>query len=472
MRPLDGVDVHVEGDIGVAADAARLLSRFGSSVRVSGESSTPASVTVSGRGCAPATARMSGPVVPFPGLPAAAPTRAAAGLLALGALAAARVGGGVIVDADSAALLLVQPLVLAHWWSAPPPGRATPLPVGDGWVAAELGAPGDAELFQLLLDTGSFADAEELSAAAQEWRLPVVPYRRAPVPHRPHRPRRTRGEGWPHDGDSRRSEPPPPGTRAPLAGIEVVDVTAMWAGPLCTWLLVQLGASVLTVESAARPDGMRAPHGGGIYPGGRLDPGANDRSAMFTSLAAGKERVDLDLRDADDREAFALASAQADLRVDSLSRRARENLGIVDRSASGGGPAVVHLPAFSRGPSRDWVAYGTQIHAMSGLAWPAGSDQPIPAATAYADGLGGISAALASVVALHSAAQQSRAPILTASLMDAVDGLPADRDRGALLRADPAARVRELAESHEARAVELAVAGVVLRHPGSPFLPA
>ncbi len=471
MKPLRGVDVRVGGEAAIAADAAQLLAGYGASVRVSGDGSRPASVTVSGRGCAPAVARMSAAVAPCPGLPAAAPIRAAAGLLALGALAAARVGGSVTVDADSVAILLLQPLVMAHWYSAPPPGRVTPLRVGEGWAAAELGAPGDADLFQLLLETDSFTDAEELSAAAQQWRLPVVPYRRAQAVRR----RSTRAAGRRQElssGGAHEPEEPPAVAQAALAGIRVVDVTAMWAGPLCTWLLSQLGASVVTVESDARPDGMRAPDGGGIYPGGRLDPGAKDRSAMFTSLAAGKERVNLDLRVDDDRERFALACAQADLRVDSLSRRAREDLGIDDRSGPGDGPAIVHIPAFSSGPSRDWVAYGTQIHAMSGLAWPTGSDEPIPAATAYADGLGGIAAALASVVALHSAAHQSRAPALTASLMDAVGGLPADRDRGALLRADPMPRVTELAQAHAVRAVELTVAGAPLRHPASPFVSA
>ena len=470
MKPLDGVEVCVAGDVAVAIDAAHLLADYGASVRFSGERSERASVTVSGRGCLKATARMSGPVVPLPGLPAAAPIRAAAGLLALSALALARVGGTVTVDADSAAILLVQPLLLAHWYSAPPPARVTPLRVGEGWAAAELGAPGDAELLQLLLRTEPFADAEALSTAAQQWRLPVIPYRRAQTTSRRDPRRAGRLEGL--SGGACRPEHPRRGPESALAGVHVVDVTAMWAGPLCTWLLAQLGASVVCVESDARPDGMRAPHGGGIYPGGRLEPGAGDRSAMFVSLAAGKERVDLDLRVPEDQEAFARACAQADLRVDSLSRRARENLGIVDSGASGRGPAIVHLPAFSSGPARDWVAYGTQIHAISGLAWPAGSDEPIPAATAYPDALAGIAAALASVVAVHAAARRSPAPVLTASLMDAVAGLPADGDRGALLQADPMPRVAELAAAHADRAVGFAVAGGSLRHPGSPFMSA
>ena len=472
MGPLHGVDAQIEGDVAIATDAAHLLSRYGASVRVSvsGDSSSGVQVAVSGSGCLPASARLSGAVAPCPGLPAAVPARAAAGLLVLGALAAARVGARVVVDANAPAILLLQPLVLAHWYSAPQPVRTTPLRVGEGWVAAELGAPGDADLFRLLREMDSFTDAEELSAAAQQWRLPVVPYRRAHAARRgsPHRASHHEQNG---SGGARPSQAPPAATH-PLAGVKVVDVTAMWAGPLCTWLLAQLGASVVTVESGARPDGMRAPLGGGIYPAGILVSGARDRSAMFASLAAGKERVDLDLRAKNDREAFTLACAQADLRVDNLSRRARENLGINDQSEFGHAPAVVHLPAFSSGRSRDWVAYGTQVHAMSGLAWPAGSDEPIPAATAYVDALGGIAGALASVVALYSGAQQQVTPIMTASLMDAVDSIPADRDGGALLLADPMPRVAELAEAHAVRAVELSVGGVSLRHPASPFVSA
>lgn len=461
MKPLNGVDAHIDGDPDVAADAAHLLSRYGAAVRVT-PSSSPASVTVSGRVRLPGSAQMNGFVLPCPGLPAAVPARAAGGLLALAALAAARSGGSLTVDAESVSLLLLQPLVMAQWYSAPPPARVTPLRVGDGWVDAALGAPGDAELFQLLCEAEPAADAEQRSAAAQEWRLPVVPYRT----HR--RPRLSPAAGWSSRSDGGPAAAPPAAARSLLADVRIVDVTAMWAGPLCTWLLAQLGASVVVVESGARPDGMRAPHGGGIYPHGRLVPGANDRSAMFVALASGKERVDLDLRRDDDRQAFDDLCAHADLRIDTLSHRARAQLGMDGRATDGLGPAVVHIPAFASGPARDWVAYGTQIHAISGLAWPAGAEEPIPAATAYVDALGGILGALAAVVALH--ARSRGGPVLTASLMDAVDGLPPDGDGGTLLRGDPTRRVAELAETSTIRVVRRDVGGVWLRHPPSPFL--
>ena len=42
------------------------------------------------------------------------------------------------------------------------------------------------------------------------------------------------------------------------AGLLVVDLTSMWAGPLCGQLLARAGATVVKVESPSRPDGTRA----------------------------------------------------------------------------------------------------------------------------------------------------------------------------------------------------------------------
>ena len=79
-----------------------------------------------------------------------------------------------------------------------------------------------------------------------------------------------------------------------LADISICDLTAMWAGPLATWLLARLGAKVYKVEPAVRLDGTRALFGGGIYPGGiQRRPGED--SALYQALNHGKTRVPLDL---------------------------------------------------------------------------------------------------------------------------------------------------------------------------------
>ena len=53
------------------------------------------------------------------------------------------------------------------------------------------------------------------------------------------------------------ADPSAPDDRRPLAGLRILDMTAFWAGPMCTSVLAALGADVVKVEAGKRPDGMR-----------------------------------------------------------------------------------------------------------------------------------------------------------------------------------------------------------------------
>jgi crotonobetainyl-CoA:carnitine CoA-transferase CaiB-like acyl-CoA transferase len=218
--------------------------------------------------------------------------------------------------------------------------------------------------------------------------------------------------------------------------VTVVDLTIMWAGPLATWLLASLGAEVVKVEPGCRPDGLRG------------------SPAWFATLDRGKGGVDLDLRHARDRRRFFELVARADLVVDNFSPRVAPNLGIDPAALRTVNPdlATLSMPAFPAGrPERDWVAYGTGAHAISGLG-DAGTDGFFAPAVTYPDPIAGFTAfAVAAALLVRrqlGAEPTDEAPAeAEVSLSAALEPLRRRHDGGRTLRRPPpAAAVAALRE--------------------------
>lgn len=418
---------------------------------------------------------VTGQVGALPGLPGAVPLRAAAALLALAGLVSLLDGRERAVDPDDVAIMLLLPLVMAVAYEAPFPDRRAPMRRPDGFLAAELGAPGDEAGFERMLGTlPPGADVLAVCEEAQLWHLPVLPYRstRQEFADRPWcaEPMVAGASGrW----GAARPDATPVGGPEPLSGVVVLDLTVMWAGPLASWLLAGLGAEVITIEPAIRPDGSRAPRGGGIYPAGELISGDGSRSAMFNALARGKDRRDLDLRQPSDRSEWLAAVADADVVIDSLSPRARRQLGLTADQVRIDNPELISvtIPAFGPDdPHRNWGAYGSQIHAISGLAYPGDDSRPIPAASAYPDALAGMLAALATVAALlgRKAGWFPDAD-LEVPLAASVSGLAPIAGDDSRLRADAGALARALFRERPDRFQGYIVAGRPLAHPRIPL---
>ncbi len=410
QRPLEGVEVEVIGT-GVSAQVAGwFLGNFGAHVgRADGVLPAPdhrqgsSSRQDSGDESLPA-----GTVTYATGL-----ALAAAGLLCALGKEKAEVSTGDV------ARQLLLPTEFAD------PGGATdnsPLLWGGGALACDLRSPGDREAFDRLLttlDDPAGLPAGVIAARAQEWRLPVVDYvTRAQTQDDVAHPV-VSGVGWGMGPDNRlpaaaapptaappTADQPPtlsthdpiaihdpitsnlsPGGRAdrPLVGLTVVDMTSMWAGPLATSLLAEAGAEVTKVEPSCRPDGMRG------------------TPEMFAALNKTKESADLDLRRADDRASFLALVGRADLVIDSFSPRVMPNLGLTPASlAEVGGPSLltISMPAFPPGHRRSWIAYGTGVHAASGLG-DTGDGRFSAPVVSYPDPIAGLTAfaaALALVV--------------------------------------------------------------------------
>ncbi|MGI9595632.1 MAG: CoA transferase, partial [Acidimicrobiales bacterium] len=203
------------------------------------------------------------------------------------------VSGGVdrpeaTADRDRVLDLLTAPLRLGEDWPAP----VEPTSVGAGWVHVEV-IDDDRTAFEAVMVDRADAGPEALARTCQELRFPVSPYRalRRPLatyrrPPRCHRPEKPNGRN-----------PVDP------SGLRVVDLTTHWAGPLVTKLLAETGAEVVKIDPDCRPDGFR------------------DHPELFRHLNEDKEIVDLDLRSQPDRLRFESLVADADLIVESFSRR-------------------------------------------------------------------------------------------------------------------------------------------------------
>ncbi len=177
--------------------------------------------------------------------------------------------------------------------------------------------------------------------------------------------------------------PPTPDPR----GLMVVDLTALWAGPLCGDLLARAGAQVIKVESTSRPDGAR-----------------RGPSEFFDLLNGHKRSVALDFRVNDDVAVLARLLRRADVVLEASRPRALAQLGLGAEMLMGteGGPRVwVSITGYGReGADANRVAFGDDAAAAAGLVVHE-EGAPRFCGDAVADPLSGLAAAGASRRALE-----------------------------------------------------------------------
>jgi hypothetical protein len=185
--------------------------------------------------------------------------------------------------------------------------------------------------------------------------------------------------------ETRLGDAPP---RTDLTGAVVIDLSALWAGPLCGDLLARAGATVIKVESFQRPDGAR-----------------RGTRAFFDLLNGHKRSVALDLRSHDGVRVLHALVRQADVVIEASRPRALAQFGLDARDAvtAHGGPQVwVSITGYGRtGEQANRVAFGDDAAAAGGLVvWT--DEGPLFCADAIADPLTGLTAADACLEALRS----------------------------------------------------------------------
>jgi crotonobetainyl-CoA:carnitine CoA-transferase CaiB-like acyl-CoA transferase len=145
----------------------------------------------------------------------------------------------------------------------------------------------------------------------------------------------------------------------PLAGVRVVDLTAMVMGPYCTQIMADMGADVIKVEP---PDGDNTRFiSVGPAPG---------MSGVFFNVNRGKRSIVLDLRSGDGVAALRALIATADVFVHSMRSKAIAKLGFSYEDVAAINPAIIYVNCYGygrRGPDRDRTAYDDTIQAECGL---------------------------------------------------------------------------------------------------------
>ncbi|MBS0577882.1 MAG: CoA transferase [Proteobacteria bacterium] len=323
--------------------------------------------------------------------------------------------GSRIGEIDGAALLGERAALAGHTraGTVSPGGGCRLLPAADGWLAVNLARPDDWELLPAWLEMQIQSRWDALAAALTSRPVQALIDRGrllglALAALQP----QTCAAPWCREAFRTPGGPrpaPAPGS-APL----VVDLSALWAGPLCTHLLQRMGARVIKVESTSRPDGAR---------------GAGD--GFFDLLNEGKASVALDLRAPDGRATLRRLLGCADIIVEASRPRALRQLGIHAEEVLARNPRATWVSITGHGrdePGANWIAYGDDAGVAGGLSqvlWEA-SGRAMFCADAVADPLAGLHAALAAWVGFSQGGGRLYSLALTAVAAHAVRcaGLP------------------------------------------------
>lgn len=285
-------------------------------------------------------------------------------------------------DLDGARLLGERAAIAGHARAGDvsPGGACRLLRAGDGAFALNLARDADWELLPAWLECDPISDTVRLDAAVLGMRVETLVARGrelglaiAPVDAPPRAPARlfVAQDGLAASREPRRQRP------------RVVDLSALWAGPLCSQLLQLGGADVVKVESISRPDGAR--HG---------------PRPFFDLLNAGKRSVALDFATAHGRATLRALLREADIVIEASRPRALRQLGIdaqqlLDERTD---LSWIALSGYGRGePQENWIAYGDDAGVDAGLSrvMAACIGAPVFVGDAVADPLTGLHAAAA-----------------------------------------------------------------------------
>ncbi len=205
-------------------------------------------------------------------------------------------------------------------------------------------------------------------------------------------------------------------TISPLAGLKVLDLSQIMAGPYCTMVLADLGAEVIKVEKAGKGDDSR-----------EMGPFVNGESASFAHINRNKRGIALDLKQPQGREVLYELAKWADVVVENFRVGVTRSLGVDYETLSALNPRLVYCSISGFGQTGPYAAKGgfdLVAQGMTGMMSMTGETggRPLKAGIAVYDIGAGITAVYAILAARIHQMQTGEGQYIDISLAEA--GLP------------------------------------------------
>ncbi|MEO1452788.1 MAG: CaiB/BaiF CoA-transferase family protein [Pseudomonadota bacterium] len=226
---------------------------------------------------------------------------------------------------------------------------------------------------------------------------------------------------------------------APLAGLKVVELARILAGPWAGQTLSDLGAEVIKIESAEGDDTRR-------WGPPFVDREGDRSAAYFHSCNRGKQSIALNLGDPGDLEVAQDLIAEADVLIENFKVGGLAKFGLDYPSVSAANPSLIYcsITGFGQdGPYAHRAGYDYIIQGMSGLMSVTGdpTGQPQKVGVAVTDIFTGVYATTAILAALRQRDATGQGQQVDMSLMDVATSITANQAMNYLVTGTPPERI-------------------------------
>ncbi len=206
----------------------------------------------------------------------------------------------------------------------------------------------------------------------------------------------------------------------PLAGVRVVAIAKVWAGPYTGKMLAMLGAEVIKIESSGALDEMRAYGGVDI-----------EHAPYFLSHNTGVLSARFNLKSEEGLAQLRALIATSDIVLDNLRPQAMEKLGLSYPELKAIKPDIIHVSIKmfgNEGPLGYQTGYAPCFAAIGGLNYLVGHEGEVPRGMniRYGDTSVGAAAALAAVAALHHRESTGEGQFVDLSAVETISSLIGD----------------------------------------------